>query len=273
MLKELWMTLLLPDSRKLKTFGQVCEFKLAVKDDLRTLFFLARLKDHPDYPNWETTYGVPDPIHSCFPNYKDCLVPCLVFSLLMCHSFCCVYYCDMKFILEKAIRMLSAAPNGIPYWENHTFFSWVPSENQTKAKLLAIHNAHVNSSESIRIFEASTGSQGKPVWQQGAIQGFNFWFMRKWGENCSQSQGVTMKIKYVSFLITLVNHNFVRANWSQSTLMLFRGWVRLSMFAIWFFVSGIVSVFSRYCQQRRRLGWTGQASYPLAFWRITQTKI
>ena len=51
MLKELWMTLLLPDSRKLKVFGQVCEFKFAIKDDLRTLFFLARLKDHPNYPN------------------------------------------------------------------------------------------------------------------------------------------------------------------------------------------------------------------------------
>ena len=169
MLKELWMTLLLPDSRKLKMFGQVCEFKFAIKDDLRTLFFLARLKDHPNYPNWETTRGVPDPIHSCFPNYKDCLVPCLVFSLLMCHSFWCVNYCDKlcdwgyKIYLGKSnqncFRALSAAPNGIPYWENHTFFSWVASENQTKPNLLAIHNAHVNSSESIRIFKASTGSR------------------------------------------------------------------------------------------------------------------
>ena len=37
-------------------------------------------------------------------------------------------------------------------------------------------------------------------------------------------------------------------------LMLFSGWVRLSMFAIWFSVSAIFSVFSGYCQQRRRLG-------------------
>ena len=40
MLKELWMTLLLPDSRKLKTFGQVCEFKFAIKDD-ETVTFLS----------------------------------------------------------------------------------------------------------------------------------------------------------------------------------------------------------------------------------------
>lgn len=47
---------------------------------------------------------------------------------------------------------------------------------------------------------------------KGQLRGLTSDFMRKWGENCSQSQGVTMKIKYVSFLITLVNHNFVQAN-------------------------------------------------------------
>ena len=47
MLKELWMTLLLPDSRKLKTFGQVCEFNFALKGDKNVIFLH---QDHPDYP-------------------------------------------------------------------------------------------------------------------------------------------------------------------------------------------------------------------------------
>ena len=146
---------------------------------MRTLFFLARLKDHPDYPNWETTHGVLGPIHSCFPNYKDCLVPCLVFSLATLFVVLIIVINCMtehtKFISERTIRMLSVAPNGIPYWENHTFFSQVPSENQTKPNLLAIHIAHLNSSESIGILEASTGK----TCVAGAIQGFNFWCVEK----------------------------------------------------------------------------------------------
>ena len=148
-------------------------------------------------------------------------------------------------------------------WENQTFFSWIPSENQTKPNLMAIHNAHVNSSESIRILEASTGSRGKPCGSKGQLI-------------CWES-GVRIvandKELQCIFLITFFNYNFLCAYWSQSTLMLSSVWVRLSMFAIWFLVSAIFSVFSRYCQQRRRLGWTGQASYHLAFWRITQTTI
>ena len=39
------------------------------------------------------THRVPDPIYRCFPDQLErLLVPCLVFSLWICHSFCCVNY-------------------------------------------------------------------------------------------------------------------------------------------------------------------------------------
>ena len=71
--------------------------------------------------------------------------------------------------------------------------------NQTKPNLMAFHDAHVNSSESIRILEASTGSRGKPCGSKGQFRRLTFDLLRKWRENCSQSQGVSMKIKYVFF--------------------------------------------------------------------------
>lgn len=114
MLKELWMTLLLPDSRKLKTFGQVCEFNFAIKGD-KNLFFLIRTI------LIILTHRVPDPIYSYFHDYKGCYFPvrsfpfeyATLFVVLIIVINCVTEH--TKFILEKSIRRLSVAPNGIPY--------------------------------------------------------------------------------------------------------------------------------------------------------------
>ena len=164
---------------------------------IRMLFFFIRtiliIQNH----------RVPDPIYRCFPDRLErLLVPCLVFSLWICHSFCCVNYCDKlrdwayEIYLEKSNQSALCIPKW--NWENHTFFSWVPSENQTKPNLLAIHNAHVNSSESIRILEASTGSREKLVWQ-GQFRGLTSDFLRKWHKILYLIRRSTMKFKYVFF--------------------------------------------------------------------------